>query len=77
MTRRQYLPVVFTGTIATSECLKDKRLASDFGARLEPKHPVGYGNCEALVVFERSRPNNALPIMWASSKDWIPLFKRL
>lgn len=59
------------------ECEKARRLASDLGARLEPKHPLGYGNSEALVVFERSCPNNTLPVIWASSNDWVPLFKRL
>jgi hypothetical protein len=59
------------------ECEKAKRLASDLGARLEPKHPLGYGDSEALVVFERSCPNNTLPVIWGSSNDWIPLFRRL
>jgi hypothetical protein len=59
------------------ECGRAKHLVSDLGSRLEPKHPLGYGNSEALVVFERSCPNNTLPIIWASSNDWIPLFKRL
>ena len=59
------------------ECEKAKRIASDYGARLEPKHPLGYGDCECLVVFERSCPNNTLPIIWDSSTEWIPLFKRL
>jgi hypothetical protein len=59
------------------ECEKAKRLSSDLGARLEPKHPLGYGSSEALVVFERSCPNNTLPIIWSSSNNWAPLFKRL
>lgn len=59
------------------ERAKAKRLARDLGARLEPKHPLGYGDSEALVVFERSCPNNTLPIIWGSSRDWVPLFKRL
>lgn len=61
----------------SDECEKAKRLASDRGARLEPKHPLGYGESEALVAFERSCPNNTLPILWSSSSNWVPLFKRM
>lgn len=59
------------------ECEKAKRIARDRGVRLEPKHPLGHGDSQALIVFERSCPNNTLPIIWDSSDDWVPLFKRL
>jgi len=37
---------------------------------------LGYGNSQATVVFEQSCPDNTLPILWAKSRDWKPLFER-
>lgn len=53
-----------------------RKIAHHYGLKLENHAPLGYGDCEAAVVFEDSCPNNTLPILWAESKDWIPLFKR-
>ena len=38
--------------------------------------PMGYGNTQAAVVFFGSCPNNTLPIFWASTENWTPLFRR-
>lgn len=44
--------------------------------------PLGYGNCQALVAFDHTTPNNTLPILWESKKKrdsherWKPLFPR-
>jgi hypothetical protein len=46
------------------------------GELLERNHPAGYGNVQAAVVFEGRCPNNTLPVLWASSSEWIPLFPR-
>ncbi|MCP3940928.1 MAG: ATP-binding protein [Desulfobacteraceae bacterium] len=46
------------------------------GQKLEPKHPLGYGNCQATVVFPNTCPNNTLPILWKETRDWKPIFKR-
>lgn len=46
------------------------------GAVLEKRHPVGYGDCQATVVFEHNCPNNTLPVLWSSSGTWEPLFPR-
>lgn len=51
-------------------------LAYSQGIKLEKKHPLGYGGCEATVVFESTCPNNTLPILWKSSNSWVPLFSR-
>jgi hypothetical protein len=53
-----------------------KRTAAQYGRSLEKKWPLGYGNFGLAVVFERSCPNNSLPILWKESTTWIPLFKR-
>lgn len=46
------------------------------------KHPLGFKNSQALVVFPYNPPNNTLPIIWSSSfikkldRKWIPLYPR-
>lgn len=45
--------------------------------------PLGYANCQALICFDHTTPNNTLPILWASNKrkdngnNWRPLFPRM
>lgn len=53
-----------------------KDIAFEKGLLLEKRFPVGYGHCQATVVFEHSCPNNTLPILWSSAKGWFPLFPR-
>ncbi len=53
-----------------------KKIVYEKGLLLVRKAPLGFGECEATIVFEDSCPNNTLPILWAESKDWTPLFKR-
>lgn len=53
-----------------------KKLAYGYGEKLVKDNPLGYGGCEAVVVFENTCPNNTLPILWKEAKDWTPLFKR-
>lgn len=57
--------------------------AKKYGEKLYPKYPLGYDNCQALIVFEHNVPNNTLPIIWASennekakSLSWKPLWER-
>jgi hypothetical protein len=59
-----------------SEKLKAKDYAYEYGVKIEPDIPLGYGNCEAAVVFENKIPNNCLPILWSRSKGWKPIFPR-
>ncbi len=46
------------------------------------KHPLGYKNSQALVVFPYNPPNNTLPIIWSSrfvkkfDRRWVPLYPR-
>ncbi|UUC48220.1 ATP-binding protein [Pseudomonas citronellolis] len=58
------------------ELMFAKATARKYGAILQNRHPLGYGDSELLVVFKDNCPNNTLPIFWASSQNWTPLFKR-
>lgn len=67
----------------TSQIIKDERIRNKcfnicypIGSRLVKDNPLGYGDCQALVVFENSCPNNSLPILWSVTKEWRPLFPR-
>lgn len=57
-----------------------KELASRFGAHLEKKHPLGWEDSQALIVFYDTVPNNTLPILYKEgtipSGTWTPLFPR-
>lgn len=55
-----------------------RRLALQHGKLLEKDHPLGYGDLEALVVFEQNCPNNNLPILYKDSiqHKWTAIFKR-
>jgi len=44
--------------------------------RLLPDAPLGYGDCQVTVVFDSNCPKNTLPILWAETRSWTPLFKR-
>ena len=61
-----------------AERARAKEIAASYGRRLVKDAPVGFGNCQALVVFENTCPNNSLPILWAEGPDnsWSPLFSR-
>jgi hypothetical protein len=54
-----------------------RAIAYELGASLEPKHPLGYEDSQALVCFEARCPNNTLPILWKNGPSWEALFPRL
>lgn len=55
---------------------KAKGICSKIGLTIEKKHPLGYYDCQARVVFPNTCPNNSLPILWKESTNWKPLFTR-
>ena len=56
-----------------------KAIAMTYGKLLEKSCPLGFGDLQLAIAFERSCPNNSLPILWSESipNKWTPLFKRL
>ena len=53
-----------------------KEIAESIGIKLDRRQPLGYGALASLVVFAESCPNNTLPIVWAQTDKWKPLFPR-
>ena len=75
----------FAPGVGTFESENDRlaaeKLCRTIGAILEPKQPLGYGECEALVSFGHRCPNNTLPVFYKDGvayhgREWIPLFPR-
>ena len=52
------------------------RIVEDKGSGLVKNAPLGYKNCQAIIVFSDSCPNDTIPILWAKSQTWKPLFIR-
>nr|WP_319398779.1 ATP-binding protein [uncultured Carboxylicivirga sp.] len=55
---------------------KTKKICYDIGLKLEKNHPLGYDDCQAVLVFPNTCPNNSLPILWKKTKTWNPIFER-
>jgi hypothetical protein len=55
------------------------QLASKYGSRLLPDHPLGYRDGQLLLGFCHNIPDNTLPIVWQSgsiASPWFPIFRR-
>jgi hypothetical protein len=68
---------------SVDERLRARKIASDIGLKLEKKHPLGWEDSQALVVFPETVPNNTLPILYKDKggsvyegKPWKALFRR-
>lgn len=44
--------------------------------RITTNYPLGYGDSQALIVFNHTSPNNTIPIIWSNKNSWTPLFAR-
>lgn len=53
-----------------------KDLCESIGNQLLSSNPLGYGDCQATIIFPETCPNNCLPILWAKKGSFIPLFER-
>ncbi len=60
-----------------------RTLASKYGQVLFPRHPLGYDDSQALLVFPHTVPNNTLPVIWAGPENekepgviWNPVWRR-
>ena len=61
----------------SSDCAE--RISRFYGEKLEPDHPLGYGNCQLLIGFHHNTPDNTLPVFWydeSSEVSWTPIFRR-
>ena len=57
-----------------------KKMCEHYGAKLtgdgSKTQPLGYGGSGYLFGAYYNIPNNTLPIIWSSSNNWKPIFKR-
>lgn len=53
-----------------------KKFAEEYGRKLYPSDPLGFGNGAYLFGFYYNTPDNTLPIFWAEKCDWHPIVKR-
>ncbi len=54
------------------------QMCGDYGQRLCPAYPLGYGGCQLLIGFHHNTPDNTLPVFWVEDEEepWSPMFRR-
>lgn len=55
------------------------QMCLDYGDRLCPGDPLGYGDCQLMIGFHHNTPDNTLPIFWydeSEGEPWRPIFRR-
>jgi hypothetical protein len=58
---------------------KCEQMCLDYGRRLLPSDPLGFGDCQLLIGFHHNTPDNTLPVIWYDEEAgpaWFPLFRR-
>ncbi len=66
---------------SADERLRAHDIAKRIGEALERRHPLGYEDSQALIVFPDNTPNNTLPIFYKNDtpyqgRPWRALFPR-
>ncbi len=56
-------------------------IATVYGNRLWPAHPLGYEDGQLLLGFFHNTPDNTIPVIWRDTKNgpapsWSPVFRR-
>lgn len=54
-----------------------RQLVESAGRQIYRDNPLGYGGLGLNIVFFDTCPNNSLPILHSSGKNWMPLFQRI
>lgn len=54
----------------------DRAKLLHYGRLASKRHPMGFGDCGFLVVFQHRTPNNSIPILHANNREWSGLFPR-
>ena len=69
----------FTNSPSQIDRATARMVASLYGKRLWPQHPLGYQDGQLLVGFHHNVPDNTLPIICqsASYPAWTPIFPRV
>ena len=67
---RYFLPAEQADRVETFDTM------SRYGERLFPGHSLGYKGSQLLIGFFYNVPDNTLPIIWADSDNWAPIFRR-
>jgi hypothetical protein len=69
-----------TDNLFSSKCSHftgaEKNALLKYCSKANPDEPKGKGDCGLVVVFAHSCPNNSLPVLSASVKNWEGLFRR-
>ena len=69
----------FTNAPSQIDKVTARMIASFYGQRLWPQHPLGYQDGQLLVGFHHNVPDNTLPIICQSASDpaWTAIFPRV
>jgi hypothetical protein len=51
-------------------------MCKKYGDELWAMHPLGYKDGQLLLSLFHNTPDNTLPVFWAESANWQPIFKR-